>query len=195
MLKFFAILVVCYSITSTLNAQNTDTGDTTYYSEIPDYPEVYSAGTVAARMVDGLGFRFYWATNELRTEDLEYRPGNEARSTDETIHHIYVMSIMIANAVQKEENAPSEGLSFNQKRSAILANLKAVSDILRNSTDEDLNTYVVKFNNGATLPFWNLINGPIADAIWHCGQIASFRRSSGNPFDANVSLLNGRLRK
>jgi hypothetical protein len=44
------------------------------YYEIPDYPESYTAGAVAARMLDGLGFRYYWATEGLRDEDLVFRP-------------------------------------------------------------------------------------------------------------------------
>jgi hypothetical protein len=30
-------------------------------------------------------------------------------------------------------------------------------------------------------PFWHMINGPIADALTHVGQINSFRRLAGNP--------------
>ena len=44
------------------------------YYEIPDYPETYTAGSVAARMLDGLGFRYYWATEGLNEDDLnKYR--------------------------------------------------------------------------------------------------------------------------
>ena len=60
--------------------------------EIPEAPEAYSAATVAARMVEGLGFRFYWATEGLRPEDLAYKPSEEARTTEETINHIYGLS-------------------------------------------------------------------------------------------------------
>ena len=44
------------------------------YYEIPDYPEKYNQGTVVARMIDGLGFRYYWATEGLRAEDLNLNP-------------------------------------------------------------------------------------------------------------------------
>ena len=30
-------------------------------------------------------------------------------------------------------------------------------------------------------PIWNFINGPLADALTHVGQINSFRRMAGNP--------------
>jgi hypothetical protein len=55
---------------------------------------------------------------------------------------------------------------------------------------------VVFKNNERTteFPFWNQLNGPIADAIWHTGQVVSFRRSSGNPFNSKASVFNGKLR-
>ncbi len=34
-------------------------------------------------------------------------------------------------------------------------------------------------------------SGPIADALWHTGQIVSFRRSSGNPIPKGVNMLTG----
>jgi hypothetical protein len=30
-------------------------------------------------------------------------------------------------------------------------------------------------------PFWHLLNGPLADALTHVGQINVFRRLAGNP--------------
>jgi hypothetical protein len=40
-------------------------------------------------------------------------------------------------------------------------------------------------------PLWNLLNGPLADAINHVGQIVSFRRSAGNPIPAGVNVFRG----
>ena len=195
MFKMLTILAICFIAAAPLKAQGEVPYDSLYYSQIPDSPESYTAGGVAARMVDGLGFRFYWATDGLRQEDLNFKPGDEARTASETIDHIFEMSFLIANAISKEAQYPAGNLSFVQKRYVTLANLRKASEILRGSSDEDLEGYVIKFGNGTELPFWNLINGPIADALWHCGQIVSFRRSSGNPFNSNVSVLNGRLRK
>ncbi|MCE2997008.1 MAG: hypothetical protein LW863_15520, partial [Flammeovirgaceae bacterium] len=62
------------------------------YSEIPAITEKYTAGSVASRLLDGLGFRFYWATDGLRDEDLIFKPDKETRSTIEIIEHIYEMS-------------------------------------------------------------------------------------------------------
>lgn len=164
------------------------------YYEIPDYSENYTAGSVAARMIDGLGFRFYWATEGLQDKDLEFRPSKEARSTLETIDHIYQLSQVIVNsALHKvnEGNVNKVDRSWKEKREQTLLNLKTAADILR--TAEDLNAFTIDFKSGQ-FPFWNNINGPIADAIWHCGQIASFRRSSGSPISSQISFFTGKLK-
>lgn len=36
-----------------------------------------------------------------------------------------------------------------------------------------------------------LINGPITDAIYHTGQVVSFRRTSGNPIPKGVNVFLG----
>ena len=43
-----------------------------------------------------------------------------------------------------------------------------------------------------TFPFWNHLNGPIADALWHSGQIVSNRRASGNPLNSKVNVFIGK---
>jgi hypothetical protein len=159
------------------------------FYEIPEYPKTYTSGTVAARMVDGLGFRYYWATEGLRPEDLSYKPSDSGRTSAETINHIYGLSKFIRNSVlknNKDEN--KEALNFEETRMRTLMNLKIVSDALRHTKAplklEDID-----------IPFWNIINGPIADALWHTGQIVLLRRASGNPFNSKVSVFQGRLRE
>lgn len=166
------------------------------YYEIPSYPETYSAGTVASRMVDGLGFRFYWATEGLRPQDLSFKPNAEARTSEETIEHIYDMSQIILNALTKtaNTNGQTKKLSFDEMRKKTLENLRASSEKLRASSDTDMKEYQALFKEGDTtfeLPFWNLLNGPLADCLWHVGQIVSFRRSSGNPFSEKVNVFTG----
>lgn len=165
------------------------------YYEIPEEPQEYTAGTVVSRMIDGLGFRYYWATDSLRTEDYLYKPNDEVRTTGETIDHIYGLSQMILNSAKKLANnkvSEKETLTYEQKRINTLNNFKEASDIFRQT--KDLSEHKIIFTN-SEYPFWNQINGPIADAIWHSGQIASFRRTSGNPFNSKVSVFSGKLRK
>lgn len=171
------------------------------YYQIPDYPEKYTAETTAARMIDGLGFRYYWGTEGLRPEDLSFKPSKDGRTTAETIDHIYGLSLVILNATLKQPNDRTierpKLSSFLEKRKATLENLKRASDILKSCEEGAIKDFKMVFKRAdseSVFPFWNNINGPIADAIWHVGQVVSHRRTSGNPFNSKVSVLNGKLR-
>lgn len=169
------------------------------YAEIPEYPASYTAGSVAARMIDGLGFRYYWATEGLRKEDLAYSPSEKGRTCGETIDHLYGLSNVIVNATTKTANdssLPKIELTYEEKRKKTLQNFKKASEILNESTDLTEFMLVFKSEKGSSeYPFWNNINGPIADAIWHTGQVVLLRRASGNPFNSKVSVFNGKLRE
>lgn len=176
------------------------TTDNLPYREIPAYPDSFTAETVVARMIDGVGFRFYWATEGLRPEDLAFRPTPEARSSEETIDHIMGLASIIVNAVKNQPNMRSgeetSPLTFTEKRRITLDYLKTASDLLR-QPDTRLADSEIVFQNGekrSEFPFWNMLNGPIADALWHIGQVVTFRRSSGNPFNSKASVFTGKVR-
>ena len=170
------------------------------YYQIPEYPTEYTAGNVAARVVDGLGYRYYWATNGLYEEDLAYRPSPDGRTTGETIDHLWNLSSTILTTVRQGVNVrpfASRDLTFDQKRSETLRNFAQASEILKAAGAGDLEKSQVVFQRGdsrSEFPFWNLLNGPIADAIYHVGQVVSFRRSSGNPMQSGVNVFMGRTR-
>ncbi len=194
-MKIRIVLTIIIIITmNTIKSQNQDLP----YYEIPDYPEDYNQGTVIARMLDGLGFRYFWATEGLRVVDLKFKPTDEARTTEETIDHILDLTKVIVNSTlnKANENKDDSNLTFEEKRKMTLENIKSAADILRKSTD--LSQFKIIFiRDGKTVeyPFWNQINGPMEDAIWHCGQIVSFRRSSGNPYNSKASVFTGKVRK
>ncbi|WP_367390855.1 hypothetical protein [Lewinella sp. LCG006] len=171
------------------------------YRQIPDAPEKYNAATVAARAIDGLAFRYYWATEGLRQQDLDYRTTPESRSSAETIDHIHGLAKVVHNAVMELPNIsgdPSEELSFIEQRTQTLTLLAAASERLKNSKSKDLKRFNIIFQRGdnqSVLPFWNTLNGPLADALWHVGQVVAFRRASGNPFNSNVSVLRGTVKE
>ncbi len=190
--NYFFLIFVCISLGT--QAQTTMKTTLPYY-EIPDYPETFTAGSVAARMLDGLGFRYYWATDGLRDDDLKFKPNEEARTTAETIEHIYGLSKVIVNATLKKSNGSDNNdsnMSFDDKRKLTLENIKTAADILRNS--KDILQFKLIFGE-REFPFWNNINGPIEDAVWHCGQIVSFRRSSGNPYNSKANVFTGKVRE
>ena len=171
------------------------------YHEIPAYPATFDAGNVAARMIDGLGYRYYWGTKDLRPIDIAYRPSADAQDVDGTLKHLYGLSLVILNATKQEANirpSKSPAHTFEQRRTATLQNLKVASDNLKASSKKDLEKFNIIFQRdtkSSEFPFWNLINGPIADAIYHVGQIVSFRRTTGNPVQTGVNVFMGKTKE
>jgi hypothetical protein len=173
------------------------------YYEIPDYPVAYTPGAVAARVMDGLGFRYYWATEGLRPEDLKFKPSGEStgepRSTEATIQHIYGLTNTILNTTKKLPNvsgALNVNLPFEELRKKTLENIKTAADILRTASDSEIAEMKVIFKSESgtrEFPFWNILNGPIDDALWHVGQVITFRRSSGNPYNNKASVFTGKV--
>ena len=196
-MKHRLVLTLILSMNLFMSQAQDKNQDLPYY-EIPESPVIYTQGAVVARMVDGLGFRYYWASEGLGPEDLAYRPSPEARTSEETIDHILGLSTVILNSALHKANEGSDfkDMSFYEKRKLTLNNLKTAADIYRKSDDLSTFTVVFKGQNGtSTFPFWNQINGPISDAIWHCGQLVSFRRASGNPYNSKASVFTGKIRE
>ncbi|MFD2099982.1 DinB family protein [Flagellimonas iocasae] len=167
------------------------------YHQIPEYPETYSPGNVVARMIDGLGYRFYWATEGLTPPDLAYRPSEDGRTTLETMQHICGMSFNILNAPTATPNERRDltGLSYEELRQQTLENLKATSKAVAGKSADDMESFKIVFQRGdqqTILPYWNLINGMISDCIYHTGQIVLIRRASGNPQNPKVNVLMGK---
>ena len=190
-------LLIFLLMTSFSYSQNTDSS--LPYYEIPEAPEKFNACTVAARTIDGLGFRYYWATEGLRAEDLQFKPNEEARNVEATIDHILGLTTVVLNAVKNQPNSRSdENLSFEEKRKRTLLNIQEASNLLKEMKPKQMKKLKVIFQRGenrSEYPFWNILNGPLADAIWHVGQVVSFRRSSGNPLNSRASMFSGKLRK
>jgi len=168
------------------------------FYEIPDYPESYSEAGIVGRMIDGLGFRYYWATEGLTDTDLAYKLPNDSRSSMETIIHIYDLSNMILYTALNSpiEMMSTEGMGFKEIRKNTLLNLKQASDIIKKTKNfEDLSIIFLRNDKKIKFPFWNQLNGPIEDAVWHCGQVVAFRRASGNPISNKISVFTGKVQE
>ena len=111
------------------------------------------------------------------------------------------MTLIILNSTTNTPNVRDDSkpkLSFAEMRKESLENLKKASENLRTKTDAEMNNLKIIFKRGDAVqeyPFWNQVNGPIADCLWHVGQVVSFRRASGNPFTDKVSVFTGTVRK
>lgn len=171
------------------------------YHQIPDYPQDYGPGNVAARMIDGLGFRYYWASEGLTQKDLDNKASEDGRTVFETLQHIYSMSEMIMNAPLAKPNVRTvdiDTLTYTELREGTLKNLRAASLSMAGKTAADFENFKVIFQRGeqqTSYPYWNMINGMLSDCIYHAGQITMLRRASGNPINPKVSVFNGRLRE
>ncbi|NHF58146.1 hypothetical protein FK220_002255 [Flavobacteriaceae bacterium TP-CH-4] len=194
-MKLITLLFLLLTFTH-MNAQNIQENPLPY-AEIPEAPASYTPGTVISRMIDGLGFRYHWATEGLTQEDLDYRPGNDGRTIAETMDHLYGLSMVIVNSAKKEPRdftVEQPTLSMAQKRKATLENLEVASRLFRETSNlEEHKLVFIRANGRLEFPFWNNINGPIEDAIWHAGQVVVLRRSAGNPINPKVNVFLGKL--
>lgn len=188
--------VIFLALTTLLNAQN----KSDYYYEIPEYPSTYNAGTVMARMADGLGFRYYWATAGLTEENLSYKSNDDGRTINQTLDHIWTLCKIVANSAKQEPTSfdvdPSK-FTFTEKRNQTLEFIETASEILKKSDAADFEKFDMIFKypdgNSQEYPVWNVMNGPLSDALWHVGQVVLMRRGAGNPFASNVGVLEGKV--
>ena len=172
-----------------------------YFKDISKYPTEINNGNIISRMLNGLGYRYYWATAKLKENDLIYRPSKDAYSTKETMVHIFTLSKTVYNTtLSKINERPDIDIpgDYESIRNETLQFLEKASKNFSNLNGEELDEMKIKFNRGGTIisfPIWNLLNGPIADAIYHTGQIVSFRRTTGNPIDSSVNVFMGSYRQ
>ncbi|UZO79677.1 hypothetical protein NBT05_12015 [Aquimarina sp. ERC-38] len=79
-----------------------------------------------------------------------------------------------------------------------MTNLEIASKNFSSLNEEDIQKVQMNFQREEKLypfPLWNLLNGQLADALYHTGQLVSFRRTSGNPLDPKVNVFTGINRK
>ena len=150
------------------------------FYEIGEYPSEYSSTNIVSRMIEGLGYRFYWATESLEEKDLNYKPSQDSRSTFEVIEHIYGLSLAIVLTMDgKEFDFSQDKLDYQGLREKTLKNLEYVFNSLKEI--EDLSTLTITLNQGGNKM-----------AIWHCGQVVTNRRASGNPINSKVNVFVGK---
>lgn len=179
----------------TMNAMNSQ--EKLPFYEITEIPNEINSTNLMVRMIEGLGFRYHWATENITEKDLKYRPSKDAMSNYETIEHIYDLSNTIYNSSKSLPNLRSKkktSMDFISLRKETLNNLKLTREVFTSFNDEDLKNVKIIFQDKSRkyeFPIWNLINGPISDAIYHTGQLVSFRRTSGNPIPKGVNVFLG----
>ncbi len=163
------------------------------YTTLPPAPETVTATAVLSRLVDGLSFRYRWATEGLDDADLTYRPCAEGQSLGEVLAHVHVLGSWVAASlgaagqpkgptygeVMEQQPAPS---ALQPLRRSTLDAFARVRETLAALGDEGLPTVTLTGSLKAEPEaFWSMINGPLADALTHVGQVAVWRRAVGKP--------------
>lgn len=167
------------------------------YSKIPPSPNRYTAGNIISKMLDGLGYRYYWATEGITNEDLNYSTADGARTTLDLLKHLCDLTSGILKVITDQPIIPPynfDSLSFDQLRETTLKNLENSSSLFKTKSDTELeNVKLVLISNGSSSesPLWNVLVGPITDTGYHIGQIVVNRRAAGNPINPNVNPFLG----
>ena len=192
-------VIVTFVAINTVLSQN-KTMKETPYAAIDSYPKVFTAATMVARTIDGLGYRYYWGTKGLTDEDLIFRPSEDASNVIETLDHLHSLTEAILNCISGKPNIrprDEKEFSYEDLRHQSLMNLMEASDLLKANPDMDMSTKKIIFKRGdneSVFEFWHLLNGQLSDAIYHTGQIVSFRRTNENPVNPKMNVFMGKNR-
>ena len=159
------------------------------FEDISKTPNDLTATNTLLRMVEGLAFRYRWATENLSEENIKFKPHPTSMSIEEVNAHIFDL-VDSTNRVFGGEKQNKDSLnSFHKLRIKSLNILADLSERLKEMSDEDLSE--IEKNTSRKLPFWYWINGPLADALTHVGQITSWRRIAGNPQLKGINVFIG----
>jgi hypothetical protein len=165
------------------------------YETIPEPAGEPGAVTVLARLVDGMAFRYRWAVEGLAPDDLSFNPGNGSMSLGELLLHMRQLVCWVGRNVQagREGRDPvvwadaCDGLPDPGADPAVLARqtldtLVELREDLLALGDGGLGVIRMLGSSGPDAkPFWNAVNGPMADFLTHVGQVNSWRRLMGRP--------------
>lgn len=167
------------------------------YFKIPESPDNYKPGNIVSKLLDGLGYRYYWATEGLNAEDLTYKTIEGARTTREILNHICDLTEGILK-VAKQEVIVSPfnftDFTFHQLREKTIKNIETSSNLFKDKSEtalKGINLLLQANNEQKAFPLWNVLVGPITDTGYHIGQVVAFRRASGNPIHPDVNPFLG----
>lgn len=159
------------------------------FEDISKIPTELTATNTLLRVVEGLAFRYRWATENLREENIKFRPHSTSMSIEEVNSHIFDLVDSTFRVFGGEKQNRDAQNSFQQIRKSSLLVLENLAIKLKKMSDSELAE--MEKNTSRKLPFWYWINGPLADALTHVGQITSWRRIAGNPQLKGVNVFIG----
>ena len=152
------------------------------YEQLPDTPTHISANNILVRLVDAIGFRLKSATDGLEDDLGDFRVTESAMSIREVTKHIYQLLYWTYNSIDSQVSFDTSLLTVEQFTEGSLQFCSQLSHHLSTMKDEELKSIKIHLRRTQTdYTVWYLINGPLADALTHIGQINSWRRAAGNP--------------
>ena len=144
------------------------------FHQIGSYPTEVTGPSMLVRLLDGLGFRFYWATQGLTQDNYAFSPGQGCQSIGQLIGHIWGLTNWVSAAVLGHREIRPE--TPQEQRGHALQMLYRLREHFSGLDEQALAAITIQDH-----PFWHLLNGPLADALTHVGQINVLRRLAGNP--------------
>jgi len=145
MKRYFSLLIIGLFLSISIAQSQNDSMSKTPYESIGSYPEVVTPATVLARTIDGLGYRYYWATEGLTDEDLIFRPSADASNVIETLEHLHGLTEGILNCVSGKPNIRPQikiEPSYEEMRHQSLVNLKKATN--ENPVNPKMNVFMGK---------------------------------------------------
>lgn len=149
------------------------------FENISKVPNNISTTNTLLRLVEGLAFRYRWSTENLSEENIKFRPHPTSMSIEEVNSHIFDLVDSTFRVFGGEKQNKESSNSFKKIKEANLFLFQNLCNLLKEMSDTDLIN--LEKETSRKLPFWYWINGPLADALTHVGQITSWRRIAGNP--------------
>lgn len=144
------------------------------YHSMPAMPDEITAVNILCRLLAGMGFRYYWATDQLSDETYAFQAGRGTRSIAKTIEHIWDLLNWTYSAIDPSGNTKPSGSRLLRESTLVL--IARLEEAFSKMDTEELAAIQI-LNH----PFWLVINGPLSDVLTHIGQIATMRRIAGSP--------------
>jgi hypothetical protein len=155
-----------------------------HFRSVTTYPDQENANGIVMRLIDGLGFRFYWATEGLTEDDYGFSPGAGCQTIGELVGHVWGLVNWIHLNVLGKGIAAQRPEDLSGRRKQVFQGLHSIRSHVDALGQDELFTLQIEGK-----PFWHVINGPLSDALTHTGQINSFRRLNGNTVPAHRPFL------
>jgi len=160
------------------------------YHSIPISPLEVNAPNIIARMVDGLAFRYRWATEGLKQAELSFKPSEDSMDLEKLLHHVYDLCFRtdakFGGVIEQNKSIQS----LESLRASSLQHSSNLSQRLKAMTDSEFTKMME--GDDSQYSFWYTLNGPLADALSYVGQILSWRRILGNPQREGLNVFLGK---